>query len=137
MAKPRSIAAIVTEAANQPDLNGKVWVLRNHDHPVLRNLLRMAVDPNVPWLIPEGDVPYKPCEFTDQENMLYKEARLLYLFLKGGNDNLKPGVREMKFIQLLENLDPRDAKFVVDVRNHKLPPGLDINVIRSTWPGLI
>ena|ERR1700722_10698364 len=137
MVKPRSIAEIVKEAADQPTFEGKVWTLRNNDHAVLRTLLRMAVDPHVPWVIPEGKVPFKPCEFPDQEGMLYKEARLLYLFLKGGNDNLKPGVREMKFIQLLECLHAPDAEFLVNVRNHMLPPGIDINVIRAAWPGLI
>ena len=137
MAKLKSIAKIVEEAASNPTLEGKVWTLRQNDSTVLRNLLRMAVDPNVPWLLPEGPVPFKACEFEGQENMLYKEARLLYLFLRGGNDKLTDAKRQIKFIQLLECLDPNDARFLVDVRNHKLPPGIDIEVIRQTWPGII
>jgi hypothetical protein len=139
MAKPRSIAEIVAEAAKQPDQAHKVAVLRHYDSPVLRNLLRMAVDQNLKWLLPEGDVPFKPCEHTDQENMLYKEARMLYLFIEGGGGpaTMKHGRREKLFIELLECLDSRDARFLVDVRNKQLPDGLTANDIRAAWPGLI
>ena len=139
MVIPKSIAKIVDQASQQPTLEGKVAVLRKHDSPVLRNLLRMAVDPHVRWLIPEGHVPFKASHAEDCENMLYKEARTLYLYVDGpgGNPNVKPRKREQLFIQLLESLDAADANFLVDVRNHKLPPGIDINVIRAAWPGLI
>ena len=137
MGRLKSIAKIVEEAGQQPTLEGKVWHLRGHDHNVLRTLLRMAVDPNTPWLLPEGPVPYKPCEHENQENMLYKEARLLYLFLAPGNPRISESKRQVKFIQLLECLDPKDAQFLVDVRNHKLPSGVDINVVRAAWPELI
>ena len=36
----------------------KVKILRQHNTPALRSVLKASFDPNIKWALPEGDVPY-------------------------------------------------------------------------------
>jgi hypothetical protein len=70
--------------------------------------------------------------------VLYAEVRKLYLFVKGGNDNLKPLRRETLFIQLLESLAPADADLLCAIKDKKMPyKGIDAKIIREAFPGLL
>ncbi len=50
-------------------------------------IFKSIYDPQIKWLLPEGDPPYKPCEFLDVEGRFLSELRKLYLFVEGGNPN--------------------------------------------------
>jgi hypothetical protein len=95
----------ILKLCNDAKADERPAVLRKHDNPILRTILQYAYSPHVKWVLPEGAPPYKPCDLPDQENRLYQEARRLYLFIEGGNDNLHPMRRETLFIQLLESID--------------------------------
>lgn len=132
------IAEILKKVSESKTKEEKLEIFRKNDSSAIRTILKFALDPNIKWALPEGNPPYKPCQFLDQHSMLYQEARRLYLFVEGGNDNLKPIKRESLFIALLESVDPEDAKVLLAAKDKKLPyKGITVNLINEAYPGLI
>jgi len=133
-----SISEILKKASQGVTDQDRANVLRAHDTVSLRQVLWTALDPRVKWLLPEGDPPYRPCDLVDQHHRLFTEARKFYLFLEGGNPNLKQLRREALFIELLESLDPEDAKLILAAKDKTIPyPGITIEVVNLAFPGLI
>ena len=133
-----SIAEILKKASEIADENARINWLRQNNSPVLETILRGAYDPSIKWQLPEGEPPYKPNDLVDQENRLFAEARKLYLFIEGGNPNLKQLRRESLFIELLETVDPEDAKLLLAIKDKKLPyPNLTPQFINKVFPGII
>jgi hypothetical protein len=127
---------ILQEICMAPTRQDKIILLRHHDEPALRGYLKMAFDRNLNWLLPDGAPPFKPCAELDVEFVLRHEYRRMYIFLEGGNPNLKQKQREALFVTLLESVHPKDAEFLVDVvKDKKVPPGIDARIIQEAWPG--
>lgn len=103
----------------------KIETLRKYSSGALKMVLGATFDPRVKWLLPEGEPPYKPLpENADQEAGFAGELRKLYLFTAGDTDtqrNLTQTRREQLFINMLESIDPRDAKVLVAMKDRKLP----------------
>jgi len=100
-------------------------------------IFRYIYDPSIKWLLPEGDPPYKPCEFLDVEGRFLTELRKLYLFVEGGNPNLTNLRRESLFIQLLESIDPDDAKLLLAMKDKKSAfSGINKTIVRQAFPDL-
>lgn len=131
------ISEILDKAAELKTRKERVDFLRKNDSSALRTILKYAADPNIKFLLPDSDPPFKASEAKESQGMLYSEARRLYLFVEGGNPNLSPFKREMLFIQLLEALDPMDAQLLLQVKNKKLPKGLDKKIIQEAFEGLL
>lgn len=132
------IAEILKLVSEQKTQQEKIETLRKWDSAVLQQILKYAFDPSIKWALPQGAPPYKSSEFHDTQGMLYQEARRLYLFLEGGNNNLSALKREQLFIGLLESLDPEDAKLLISVKDKKIPyKGINAKLIHSAFPGLI
>ena len=111
---------------------------KHRGNSTLLTILQGAFDPRIEWLLPEGVPPFKKNDLVDQEGTLYTETRKLYLFIKGGNDNLKQIRREAIFIQLLESLAPADADLLCAVKDKKIPyKGITSAIIREAFPGLL
>jgi hypothetical protein len=133
-----SIAEVLKAASNIPNVDQRAEFLRAHDSTALRAILTGALSPYVTWLLPEGKPPYKPSDLVDQQHRLFTEVRKLYLFIKGGNSNLKQLRRETLFVEMLECLDPEDAKLLLAVKDKKIPyPGINLDLINLAFPGLI
>jgi hypothetical protein len=116
----------------------KVDALKHNDSFVLRVILQAAFDPAVEFLLPPGEPPYKPNELTDQENVLISEARMIQYFVKGFHDDLPQTKREAMFVQLLEKVDPMDAKLLCAIKDKKLPfKGITLQHVTEGLPGLI
>lgn len=116
----------------------KVNWLRQNSSTTLHMILRGAYDPTVKWLLPEGNPPYKVNDIVDQQHRLFTESRKLYLFVEGGNPSLKQMRREQLYIELLEAVDPEDAKLLLSIKDKKLPyPGVTLNIVNLAFPGLI
>ena len=132
------IAELLEKVSNLETKEQKIELLRKNDSTAIRTVLRYALDPAIKWALPPGNPPYKPCDYLDQENMLYSEARRLYLFIEGGNSNLNKLKREALFIGLLESIAPADAKLICDAKDKKLPfKGINVKLINEAYPGLI
>ena len=136
--KRLGIAEVLLAASKIPDVNRQAAYLQSNDSNALRAILIGALNPDVVWLLPEGAPPYKPCDLVDQHHRLFGEIRKLYLFIEGGNADLKQLRREALFIELLEGLDPEDAKLILAVKDKKIPyPGINIELVNLAFPGLI
>ena len=106
-------------------------------HPSAQHFLVYALDSQIEWLLPEGmDVPFKKqSNANDQEGRLLAEVRRLYVFLKGGNPNLKQVRREHLFVQLLETVHPDDAELLLYAKDKKLPfKNITEELIREAYP---
>jgi hypothetical protein len=132
----KSIAWILEFASKLPQ-EEQIKCLQANDSEPIRIILQYCFHPGAKWLLPEGAPPYTPCEFPNVENMLYAEARKIYLFLEGGNDNLNPLKREKMFIDILESITPEDAKLLISIKEKKLPfEGLSPETIKKAYPGI-
>lgn len=136
--RKNGIAEILKIVSEQKTTEDKVRKLQELNTPVLQQILRYALDPSIKWKLPEGEPPYNPSPYDDTQSMLYQEARRMYLFIEGGNDNLTPLRREQLFISLLESLDKEDAKLIVAAKDKKIPyKGITIKLVNTAFPGLI
>jgi hypothetical protein len=132
------VAEILKKASEITDENQRIDWLRQNNSVALESMLRGAYDPKIVWLLPEGAPPYKVNDLVDQQNRLYTEARKLYLFIEGGNPNLKQLRREALFIELLETLDPEDAKLLLAVKEKHIPyPGVTKEVVAKAFPNIL
>lgn len=134
----KSVAELLEEVSNA-DKKDRVAKLREHIKNVtLLKILQWTYDDRIKFLLPEGTPPYNPTKHLDQEGNLYNESRRLYLFVEGGNANLKPVRREFLFIQLLETLSPKEAVLVAHMKDKKLPyKGINKKLVDEAFPGLI
>ena len=121
-ALPMLMDEIATKINNAKDKTRKLKVLKENDSVPLRQVLKGAFDPNIEWLIPDGDVPYTPNDapLGTEHNILSQEAKRLYLFTKGGDASLSNNKRETLFVQMLEGLSAEEAEFLVTVVNKKV-----------------
>lgn len=131
------IAEILDLVKKEKAQASKVKILQEHDHPVLRNLLKITYHQDSEWLLPKTNPPYKAMDKSmDLQGRLLQENRRMYLFLRGGNDNLTDLRRETLFIQILESVDPDDAKLLCEMKNKKIK-GVSANVVSQAYPGLL
>lgn len=131
------LGEILESASKQKTRKDRVEFLLKHDSRALRDLIQYALHPAITWDLPEGNPPYKPCEFLDQEGMLYQAMKKMYLFCNGKGEHLPKLRLESLFVQILESLAPKDAELLLLVKERKLPKGLTPSVIEAAWPGLI
>ena len=136
--RKNGIAEILKIVSEQKTTEDKVKKLQELNTPVLQQILKYALDPSIKWKLPEGEPPYNPSPYDDTQAMLYQEARRLYLFIEGGNDNLTPIRREQLFISFLESIDKEDAKLMVAAKDKKIPyKGITAKLVNTAFPGLI
>ncbi len=133
------IFEILAAADKEPTKDDKIKVLRDHVCQSLIDVLIGAYDDRVKWLLPPGNVPFKPAASSGAESMLHSQTRTFYLYVEGGgNDNLTQLRREVLFIQLLESVDPRDAVLMSHVKDKKLPYGsLTRELIDEAFPKML
>ena len=116
------ISEIFTKINNAKDKPKKVEVLKQYDSPGMRMILKGAFDPKIEWDLPPGIPPYIANEAPagTEHTFLEVEAKRLYNFAKGGNDQLNKIRKETLFIQMLEGLHADEAKVLLDIKNKSL-----------------
>ena len=137
-AVPPLFSEIATKVNNAKDKPRKLKVLQEHDSVPLRQVLKGAFDPNIEWLLPEGDVPYtaNDAPVGTEHTLLQQEAKRLYLFTKGGDNSLSDTKRQTLFIQMLEGLQEDDAEVLMSIKNKNLNntyKGLTANLVKETF----
>ena len=137
-AVPPLMSEIATKVNNAKDKPRKLKVLRDHDSVALRQVLKGAFDPNIEWLLPQGDVPYEvnDAPVGTEHTILQQEAKRLYLFTKGGDSSISQNKRETLFIQMLEGLSAEEAEFLVTVVNKKVNnkyKGFTANLVKEAF----
>src|SRR6056300_604847 len=122
-----AISEIISEVTQIKQKVDKAAYLQKNNSRELRNILKVWYDKDLEFNIPNTPPPYTPSDFPDSHGMLYREARKLKYFIKGyEGDNLTPMRREALFIQILEAVDPEDAKLLVQVISKKPVKGLTV-----------
>lgn len=139
MAVRISISEIINKIPEFKSTSEKIDWLRKNDNPALRSIIKYTYDKNVEFLVPNTPPPWKKNEFEDEaKSLLYREARRLKIFIKGGGyDNLNQVKREQLFISLLEDVDNDDAELLCVMISKKPFKGLTAKTVNEAFPGLI
>jgi hypothetical protein len=132
---------VFTEVEKKRTKKEKIEVLQSHSSAAMKAVLGYTYDPNVKWLLPDGIPPYKPvAEGIEADGRLISEVKRFYLFVEGPSDaqkNLKQHRREQLFIELLESVDPGDAKVLIGMKDGKLPyRGMTRKLVADAFPNL-
>ena len=132
------ISEIFTKINNAKDKPKKIEVLRQYDSPGMRMILKGAFDPKIEWDLPEGTPPYIANEAPagTEHTFLEVEAKRLYNFAVGGNDQLNKIRKETLFIQMLEGLHESEAKVLIDIKNkslNKTYKGLTSDMVKEAF----
>tara|TARA_R100001591_G_scaffold118376_1_gene140856 strand:- start:386 stop:826 length:441 start_codon:yes stop_codon:yes gene_type:complete len=123
MAVVVGIAEVLKAASEQSTKADRVAYLKANSSPALKKILGYTYDPVIEWLLPETPPPYTPlAKEEDAQNVLISSVRKLNIFVNH-NDylNLSALKRETQFIQLLESVDPDDAKLLIAMKNRTMP----------------
>tara|TARA_B100001059_G_scaffold208557_1_gene220904 strand:- start:200 stop:658 length:459 start_codon:yes stop_codon:yes gene_type:complete len=132
------LSEVLKKVNNAKTKSKKVEVLQKYDCDALRVVIKSSFDPNIVWVIPEGEVPFKAndAEEGTEHTVLRREYKKLYRFIKGGDDQLVGFKRENMFIQLLEGLHKDEAEIVISAKDKKLHQafkGLSENVVKESF----
>jgi hypothetical protein len=116
----------------------KVAHLQQYNSNALRMVIKSSFDPKIEWDLPEGDVPYKANDAPEgtEHTMLISEARKLFHFIKGGNNQINGMKRESMFVQMLEGLNENEATLLIAAKDkslHQLYKGLSKNVVMEAF----
>lgn len=132
----KCMATIVDLIEKEKSRNKQVDLLKAHSSYALKAVLGYGMDPNVKWLLPDGEPPYKPLfDAADQEGRFYTECKKLIYFVDSDEgQQVKQVRREQLFIQVLESLDPRDAKLLLRMKNKKLK--IKMEAVKEAFPNL-
>jgi len=132
------LSEVLKKVHNAKTKDKKIEILQENDHDSLRMVIKSSFDPNIEWLIPEGDVPFKENEAEEgtEHTVLRREAKKLYHYIKGGDDTLPQFKRENMFIQLLEGLHKSEAQLIIDAKDkklHQVYKGLSKEVVKEAF----
>ena len=116
----------------------KVAILIVNDNSSLRMVLKASFDPKIEWVIPTGDVPYKKNDapMGTEHTVLQSEARKLWHFIKGADNDTTQHQKENMFIQMCEGLHESEAQLLCDAKDkklHQVYKGLSKDVVREAF----
>jgi len=132
----KCMATIIEKIEAQTTVERQVDFLNLHSSYALKIVLGYGMDPGCKWLLPDSDPPYNPLfEAADQEEKFYSECKkLLYFVDTDEGREVKQVKREQLFIQVLESVDPRDAKMILRMKNKQLK--ISMEAVKQAFPNL-
>lgn len=134
----KPIPMIFEEISNKKTHLEKVKVLKENRNPMVDLLLELAFSSEIKLNLPEGDPPYKKAGEANLFNatLLYANRKIIELFINENSAHIPPVRRETLFIDLLENIDPTEAKLLCEVKDQNLTsyPGISKKVIEKVYP---
>lgn len=133
------ISELLSAVDNAKSKQEKIELLKKHESPVLRGILRINFDPNVKFDLPEGEPPYrkdidKPIGY--QESTLQLEYRRFYIWLDP-KQNLPKVRKEKLFIEMLEGLHVSEAEVICLAKDRKLSKkwkSVKEDLVREAFP---
>ena len=116
----------------------KVEILKKFDNQSLRMVIKSSFDPKIVWELPVGDVPFKPNDAPagTEHTRLASEAKKLYHYIKGADNDTPKYKKELMFVQLLEGLHETEAKLIVNAKDkklHQVYKGLSKEVVKEAF----
>ena len=120
------------------DVSQRVQALQQASNGRLQELLVYALSPHITFDLPEGEPPYKPEPGVYTHGIFWQDIRLIPIFLVGGKLSHMQERREYKFIEMLENIHPNDAKLLIAIKDRKWPySNINREVVNTAFPNLI
>ena len=118
--------------------DAKVEILKKFDNQSLRMVIKSSFDPKIVWELPVGDVPFKPNDAPagTEHTRLASEAKKLYHYIKGGDNDTPKYKKELMFVQLLEGLHETEAKLIINAKDkklHQVYKGLSKEVVKEAF----
>ena len=132
------ISEILDKVSKAKSKQEKVNILREHNHPSLRMVIKSSFDANIEWALPEGNVPFTrndAPEGTEHASLSF-ESRKLYHFIRGGDNQITQNKREAMFVQMLEGLHESEADVLVaakDKKLHQVYKGISAPVVKEAF----
>jgi len=116
------LSEVLQKVSNAKTKKEKITLLQKFKTPALQSILIWNFDDSVVSMLPVGEVPFTPNDSPKgtEHTILLHEYKKLYNFVRGGNDGLQRGRREMIFIQLLEGLHVDEANVICLVKDKKI-----------------
>ena len=132
------MSEVLTKVNNAKTKDKKIAVLKEHDSEPLRMLIKASFDPNIEWVLPEGNVPFKANEAPEgtEHTLLSQEVRKIWHFIKGADNQTPRMKKETMFIQMLEGLHKSEAEVLCHVKDkvlHQKYKGLSDNVVKTAF----
>ena len=139
MSFTESLSEIINTARKLESVDEKVAYLRSKKSTPLIDVLVLMCDSRFTFDLPPTDPPYRPSVHTETHGLLYRETRKFKYFIKEHTacrkiDQLR---KESLYIQMLENVDPGDAKLLLRIVSKQPYPDLSPEVIDKAFPGHI
>ena len=132
------IAETLERADAAPSEKEKIKILQDNASHTLFDIIKYAYDPNISFSLPKGKMKYQENPLPDCQNILYLEARRMYLFVEGGHGTLTQNKREKLFVGMLGGLDKRDAELLMCVKDKFLPyKTITEEFVRKVMPNLL
>jgi hypothetical protein len=115
----------------------RAMALATNDYPAIRAVLVHMFHPDIKFLLPEGEPPYKKSQFEDP-GRLYTDYKKFYLFCDGGHNGIRQNKREQLFVSLLESVDPDEAELLIAMKEKKSPfKNITPALVKEAFPGLL
>ena len=134
------LSEVLAKVSKQRTKAKKIQVLKENESLHLKSVLIWNFDDTVVSVLPEGPVPFDKNEAPagTEHTYLAHEYKILYNFIKGGNDFLKPVKREQLFLQLLEGLHEGEAEVICLMKDKKLTDKYKITktVVSEAFPDI-
>ena len=132
------MSEILTKVNNAKDKSKKIAVLQQNASAPLKQVLKGAFDSSIVWDLPAGDPPYIANEapIGTEHGLLRNEAKRLWHFVKGADNDLTKTQKETMFIQILEGLHQDEAKVLLGMKNkslNKMYKGLTESVVKEAF----
>ena len=130
------LGEILLDVKEAKSVGEKIKILQKNDSRELRGILELTYDNRLKWALPEGNPPYQPLEKSmDNQGMMYSEMRRMYVFLEG-KANVSQARREQMFVQILETVDPDDAKLLIEAKDRKIK-GCSKATVKQAFPDFL
>lgn len=132
----KTLSSVVLDIESKKTPKAQAEAMKANSSKSLKDIIGYAIDPAVIWLLPKGDPPYRPLpESAEQEGKLYNETKRLVYFVDSiEGRGLTRAKREQMFTQLLESIDPRDAKLLLRVKDKSLK--ISTEAVKEAFPGI-
>lgn len=131
-----AIFEILEQVSKAKTRDEKVDILKKNENGALCTVLKAALDKSIVFALPSSTPPYKVNELPAQETRMYSEVRKFKYLTT--NTQIPAIKRESIFIEMLENVHPKDADVLVHMIKKKLPyKGITPKMVNIAFPGLI
>lgn len=115
----------------------RVQILKANRNSMVDFLLELAFSADVGINLPEGEPPYLRTGEANYYNayLLYANRKTIELLVNNNATHIPVVKREQVFIDMLENLDPLEAKLLCEIKDKNLKsyPNIDNKLIETVY----